>query len=577
MCMNTTTVDNNKSITINNFFIIITAIVLATLTCSIYVYFAGTITLYDNTIINASYTLAFGALVCGYMAVNIGANDVANNIGPAYGAGAFSLTTALIVAAIFEAGGAFIAGGDVVKTIKKGIIDPSMFSSNIHEYIFLMVSSLLAAGIWLNIATKLGAPVSTTHSIVGAVLGGGIAAGGLDIVAWWTVLKIVGSWVASPVLGGIITAIFLWFIKRFIVYQKDQLAAAQKVIPLVIAIMTWSATTYLLLKGLKKVISLDASVAVLIGFGIATVAYLIAKPIIKKATSKIDKKSITNSVTNINWINDLFIKPLIGAACLLCFAHGANDIANAIGPYAAIYDAIINNGISKKAAIPLWIMGIGIVGLVIGLGFFGKRIIKKVGSDITELTPIRSFSIAMGSTCTVILASQLGIPVSSTHIAVGGVFAVAYFPTIIGWINKIVVILEPQGDSERSKFWENANLLENAHKKINKRKKKVNRIKKEIKETESVLDGKSAIAEPDEITKDEIIKLQDTLIHLNISLLEAKRKKGKAQEKEHEIEQRSLNLKKNMIQIASAWVLTVPGSGSLCAIIYFMTRGIALP
>jgi len=575
--MNTTTVDNKKSIRINNFFIIITAIVLATLTYSIYVYFVGSISLHDNTIINASYTLAFGALVCGYMAVNIGANDVANNIGPAYGAGAFTLTTALIVAAIFEAGGAFIAGGDVVKTIKKGIIDPSMFSSNIHEYIFLMLSALFAAGIWLNIATKLGAPVSTTHSIVGAVLGGGIAAGGIDIVSWWTVLKIVGSWVASPVLGGIITAIFLWFIKRFIVYKKDQLTAAQKIIPLVIAIMTWSATTYLLLKGLKKVISLDASTAVLIGFGTAVIVYMIAKPIIKKATLKIDKKTITNSVTNINWINDLFIKPLIGAACLLCFAHGANDIANAIGPYAAIYDAIINGGISKKAAIPLWIMGIGIIGLVIGLGFFGKRIIKKVGSDITELTPIRSFSVAMGSTCTVILASQLGIPVSSTHIAVGGVFAVAYFPTIIGWINKIYVILEPQEDSEKSKFWDNAKSLEDAHKKIKKRNKKVKEIKKEIKETEIVLDGQLAISERDEIITAKIIRSQNILLELNESLEKAKKKKGKAQEKEYEIEERSENLKKNMKQIAAAWILTVPGSGSLCAVLYFMIRGIALP
>ncbi len=200
--------------------------------------------------------LIIGAVFGAYMAMNIGANDVANNVGPAVGSKAMTLMWAIIIAAIFEAMGAFIAGGDVIKTIKKGIIDPALISDP-QIFIWAMTAALLSAALWLNFATSVGAPVSTTHSIVGGVMGGGIAAAGFAIVDWGTMGKIAASWIISPVLGGVIAAAFLYFIKTKIVYQKDMISSAKVIVPYLIAIMTWAFSTYLILKGIKKIIKLD--------------------------------------------------------------------------------------------------------------------------------------------------------------------------------------------------------------------------------------------------------------------------------------------------------------------------------
>jgi len=218
--------------------------------------FAVAVAFYANSIIGQSTHggfLVLATIFGAYMAMNIGANDVANNVGPAVGSGALTIGGAVIIASIFEAAGALIAGGDVVGTIKKGIIDPAAFGGDSMVFIYAMSAALLAAALWLNLATWLKAPVSTTHSIVGGVLGGGIAAGGFAIVSWGTMGKIAASWVISPVLGGVIAAIFLYIIKSQIVYKEDKLAAAKKIVPILVAVMVASFVTYLTVKGLKKV------------------------------------------------------------------------------------------------------------------------------------------------------------------------------------------------------------------------------------------------------------------------------------------------------------------------------------
>ena len=361
--------------------------------------------------------LIIGAVFGAYMAMNIGANDVANNVGPAVGSGALTMFWAIVIAAIFEGAGALIAGGEVVKTIKKGIIDPAMIA-NPEIFIWAMTAALLSAAVWLNFATYIGAPVSTTHSIVGGVMGAGIAAAGFTIVSWGTMGKIAASWIISPVLGGIIAALFLYLIKSKIIHQENMLESAKKVVPILVSIMAMAFATYLMLKGVKKIVKVDFLTALAIGTAFAIAIYYVIKPMISKAADKLEHTRVG--------VNSLFTIPLIFAAALLSFAHGANDVANAIGPLAAINDAIMNGGISKKAEIPIWVMSVGAIGIAIGLALYGPKLIKTVGSEITELDQMRAFSIAMAAAITVIIASQLGLPVSSTHIAVGGVFGVGF-------------------------------------------------------------------------------------------------------------------------------------------------------
>jgi len=374
-------------------------------------------TYYTQGGIENSKFLIIGAVFGAYMAMNIGANDVANNVGPAVGSKAITLFWAIVIAAIFEAMGAIIAGGDVVGTIKSNIIDPDMIEKT-EYFVWAMTASLLAAALWLNLATSVGAPVSTTHSIVGGVAGAGVAAAGFAIVSWGTIGAIVASWVISPAIGGAIAAGFLYFIKKKILYKDDMIAAAKKFVPILIAIMTWAFTTYLMLKGINKLISVSFSVAVIIGVIFGAITYLFVKPMIIKSADTIENSR--------EGINTLFTIPLIFSAALLSFAHGANDVANAIGPLAAINDAIKGGEIADKVAIPFWVMAVGAFGLAVGLSIYGPRIIKTVGSEITELDQMRAFCIAMAAAMTVIVASQLGLPVSSTQIAIGGVFGVGF-------------------------------------------------------------------------------------------------------------------------------------------------------
>jgi PiT family inorganic phosphate transporter len=472
----------------------------------------------------------FGA----YMAMNIGANDVANNVGPAVGSGALSIGGAILIASIFEAGGALIAGGDVVKTIKKGIIDPSAFGADPMIFVYAMAGALLAAALWLNLATWLKAPVSTTHSIVGGVMGAGIAAGGFAIVSWGTMGKIVASWIISPLLGGLIAAGFLYIIKSEILHKDDRLNSAKKVVPILVSLMAMAFITYLTIKGLKHIWSDIQSllpflpeskkptigVALIFGAIGGVITYTMVKPRIAKKVESLSNDRVA--------INTLFTIPLIFSAGMLSFAHGANDVANAVGPLAAIYDALAHTTISTKASIPLWVMVTGGVGISVGLALFGPRLIKTVGSEITELDQMRAFSIMMAAAITVVIASQLGLPVSSTHIAVGGVFGVGFLRE---WLDR-------KGTNEK-------------HTQLKKQQEIVDKYKKEL----------------NSVGDDYKRKLE------LIERVKAEKKIAKKIKKEL----REKYVKRGMVKkIVLAWIITVPAAAVLSAIIFFILKGMAI-
>ncbi|MCX7692215.1 inorganic phosphate transporter [Tepidimonas taiwanensis] len=370
----------------------------------------------------ALWFLVIAAAVGAYMAMNIGANDVANNMGPPVGSGAISLGGAIVLAAIFEALGAIVAGADVVGTIKGGIIEMRDFAEP-ERFTWLMLAALLAGALWLNVATVLGAPVSTTHSIIGAVAGAGIAAGGWAVINWGTIGAIVASWIVSPLFGGAVAAAVLYITKRTITYQADMAAAAGRRVPLLIAAMAWAFATYMLLKGLNNVVKVGFWQALLAGFGVAVLTFWVVRgPIARHAATLPGTKAA---------VNELFTWPLVFAAALLSFAHGANDVANAIGPLAAIYEAVLHGAVVAKAATPLWILILGALGLSVGLALYGGKLIMTVGKEITELDRMRAYAIAMAATVTVILASQLGMPVSTTHVSIGAVFGVGFLRELL--------------------------------------------------------------------------------------------------------------------------------------------------
>ncbi len=358
------------------------------------------------------------AAIGGYLALNIGANDVANNVSAAVGARALTLVSALLMAAIFETAGALIAGGNVVSTISKGIVDPAQIG-DANTFIRLMLGALVSSALWINLATWIGAPVSTTHSVVGGVLGAGVAAAGLGAVDWGVMGAIAASWVVSPLAGGAIAAAFLFFIKSVIIYQDDKLAAARRWVPVLIGIMAGSFTAYLASKGLSHVARFDALTLSLLGVGATLGFWLVSHRFVAIQSRGMENRNQS--------LRKLFRLPLVISAALLSFAHGANDVANAVGPLAAIVSAAQGGGVQAQVGLPLWVMLIGAVGISLGLLLFGPKLIRMVGEQITKLNPMRAFCVALSAALTVIVASGLGLPVSSTHIAVGAVFGVGFF------------------------------------------------------------------------------------------------------------------------------------------------------
>ena len=365
-----------------------------------------------------SLIVVLAAVFGAYMALNIGANDVANNMGPAVGANALTMSGAIAIAAVFESAGALLAGGDVVSTIAKGIIAPESMASP-TSFVWAMMAALLSSALWVNFATWIGAPVSTTHAVVGGVMGSGIAAAGLGAVDWGTMGAIAASWVLSPLLGGLVAAAFLWFIKARIIYRPDKIAAARVWVPVLIGIMAGAFATYLSLKGLSHVVKVSLGTALTIGAAVGLVAWIAMIPVIRRQSEGLENRNKSLKV--------LFGIPLVVSAALLSFAHGANDVANAVGPLAAIVGTLQSGSVGNSVSIPLWVMVIGAGGISFGLFLFGPKLIRMVGSQITKLNPMRAYCVALSAAITVIVASWLGLPVSSTHIAIGAVFGVGFF------------------------------------------------------------------------------------------------------------------------------------------------------
>ncbi|MCP3986271.1 MAG: inorganic phosphate transporter [bacterium] len=496
---------------------------------TVLLFIVGTMLFVSSIHSPVSIELVVAAMIGGYMAMNIGANDVANNVGPAVGSKALTMVGAIIIAAIFEAMGALVAGGDVVSTIKKGIIDPALIPNGV-VFIWLMMAALLAAAIWLNLATAVGAPVSTTHSIVGGVLGAGIAAGGVEIANWERFGAIAASWIISPVIGGIIAAGFLYWMKHSITYKKNMIESARRMVPIMVSLMVWAFGTYLIMKGLKKIIKLDLLTAGGLGLVAAGIAYLVVRPLIIRFSASLPNEKAS--------INSLFTVPLIFAAALLSFAHGANDVANAVGPLAAIADSVTHHGVATKAAIPFWVMAVGALGIVLGLAMFGPKLIRTVGSEITELDQMRAFCIAMAAAITVIIASQLGLPVSSTHIAVGGVFGVGFLREYL-----------------KANYANTVHEIEHHHQ--GKDKSEVEAFMVEF-ENGSI--------------EEKRVMLKQLKQHTATAELSKRERRDLRKVYRKELVKRSALLK-----IAAAWVITVPAAGLLSALLFFMIRGMMIP
>lgn len=384
----------------------------------IFIVLAGLIALLSLGQTDNSLFIVIVAIFGAYMALNIGANDVANNMGPAVGANALTMGGAIAIAAIFESAGTFIGGADVVSTIATGIIAPQSMGTP-QSFVWAMVAALLSSAIWVNVATWIGAPVSTTHSVVGGVMGAGIAAAGLSAINWATIGMIAASWVISPVLGGVIAAGFLWFIKGRIVYQPDKIAAARIWVPVLVGFMAGTFTTYLALKAMKNIYPVSIQGALLAGLVMGVAVGFVMVPIIRRQSEGLENRNKSIKV--------LFGIPLVVSAALLSFAHGANDVSNAVGPLAAIVQVSHTGVFAEKVAIPFWVMLIGALGISVGLFLFGPKLIRMVGSQITKLNPMRAYCVALSAAVTVIIASWLGLPVSSTHIAVGAIFGVGFF------------------------------------------------------------------------------------------------------------------------------------------------------
>nr|WP_316652628.1 anion permease [uncultured Gellertiella sp.] len=360
--------------------------------------------------------LILAAALAGYMAMNIGANDVTNNTGAAVGARAISMRQALGMAALFEILGAVIGGRDVTATISSGIVPPTAFASP-ALLTATMMAALTAAALWINLATWLNAPVSTTHSIIGAIIGATIALAGIEMVEWTVIAHIVVSWIVSPLLGGLIAAGLLFFIEEKILSRDDKIAAARLWVPILIGVMAGAFAAYIALQFAVRG-KLAESAILPTGLVLGLVVWGLGVPYVRHRSVGLENRNGSLRI--------LFQLPLIAASALLCFAHGANDVSNAIGPLAAIVSAAGKASASGEN-VPFWALMIGAFGISTGLLLFGPRLIRLVGEQITKLNPVRSYCVSLSAALTVLSASWAGLPVSSTHIAVGSVFGVGFF------------------------------------------------------------------------------------------------------------------------------------------------------
>ncbi len=365
--------------------------------------------------------VVLAALFGIFMAWGIGANDVANAMATSVGSKALTIRQAILVAAVFEFLGAVLAGGEVTSTIRKEIVDTDLLTDSPELLIYGMLASLLSAGTWLLIASRKGWPVSTTHTIIGAIVGFAAVGIGFDAVQWGKIGTIVISWVISPLIAGFIAFLIYMSVQRLILRQEDPLEKAKRYVPVYIFLAAFTIVLVTIVKGLKHV-GLDLSLAnsYLLAIGIAAVIAIVGAVAIQriKPDPKAEKRQHFYTVERV------FAILMVVTACSMAFAHGSNDVANAIGPLAAVISVAKNGIVGAQAALPIWVLLIGGIGIVVGLATFGKHVIATVGKKITQLTPSRGFAAELAAASTIVIASGTGMPISTTHTLVGAVLGV---------------------------------------------------------------------------------------------------------------------------------------------------------
>ena len=356
-----------------------------------------------------------------FMAWGIGANDVANAMATSVGSKALTIKQAILVAAVFEFLGAVLAGGAVTSTIRKGIVDADLLVNSPELLIYGMLASLLAAGTWLFIASKNGWPVSTTHSIVGAIVGFAAVGIGIDAVQWEQVATIVVSWIVSPLTAGLIAFLIYLSVQRLILTQDDPLTQAKRYVPVYIFFAGLTITLVTLLKGLKHVgLDLSLTNSYLLATGIAVLIAIVGFIFIQR----IEPDPKAEQKQHFHTVERVFAVLMVVTACGMAFAHGSNDVANAIGPLAAVISVARSGIVGSESALPIWVLVIGGGGIVVGLATYGRHVIATVGEKITQLTPSRGFAAELAAATTIVIASGTGIPISTTHTLVGAVLGV---------------------------------------------------------------------------------------------------------------------------------------------------------
>ena len=368
-----------------------------------------------------TFLLSFAVIACIYMACNIGANDVANAMGTSVGSKALTFKQAIMIAAVAEFVGAFFVGGSVSDTIRKGMLDPTVFEGAPYHLVYGMISALLAAALWLHIASYLGWPVSTTHSIVGGVVGFGVIAGGMDVINWGKVGQVVLSWVVSPVMGGLVAFLVFKFISKNVFSKRTPLAYAKNLLPYMVFVVFVILTNAMVYKGLKN-LHLDLSFinSLVISLLVGSLAFVVTKFLAKK----IPYNASWDLQKQFHETENVFKYLQILTAFYVAFAHGSNDVANAVGPLAAVVAILKDGQVNMQVVMPTWILALGGGFIVFGLLVWGAKVMATVGEKITELTPSRGFAATFGAATVVLICSKMGLPISTTHTLVGSVIGV---------------------------------------------------------------------------------------------------------------------------------------------------------
>lgn len=368
--------------------------------------------------------LSLAGLLGLYVAANIGANDLANAMGTSVGSGALTLKRAVLASIVFNLSGSILAGSHVTDTIRKGMIDPSLFASSPEKLLLGMFAALLAAGMWIHFATLYGLPVSTTHSIVGAVVGFGILAAGVKAVSWGKVISIALSWVISPLSGAIMSAAIYYLVSRRILFKRSPYHATQKHAPWLLGMVLLVILLSILVDGLPSLrLDFKFHQAVLIALPISLVAGIAGKRILSRLGGE-GCRWIRGDEENK--VECVFSYLQIMTACYVAFAHGSNDVANAVGPVAAIFAMVKTHSVAPEVQVPLWMLLLGGMAIGGGLFAFGPKVMMTIGKNITEITPVRGFCAEFGAATTILAASRLGLPISTTHVLVGAVVGVGF-------------------------------------------------------------------------------------------------------------------------------------------------------